>query len=171
MIPRPTVGEYSDYFQGYVDLAQGEDVLAELAKQAATTQQMLASAKDGDYCYAEGKWSIKRLMQHITDGERMFCYRAMCVARGDSQNLPDFDQDIYAERDGSKGRTLASITEEYASVRVATCTLFGGFPEDAWQRIGRANGTPIAVRALPWIVLGHDRHHANVLRERYGLSA
>lgn len=172
MIPRPQLGDYSDYFEGYVGRVPDGDVLAGLVDQGQTMAADVLAAGEarGDYAYAAGKWSIKRLLLHVADGERMFAYRAMCVARGDLQELPSFDENAYADSDGSYGRTLASVVDEYRSVRAATLTLFRGFDADAWRRRGRASGAPVTVASLPWIVLGHDLHHHAVLRERYGLA-
>ncbi|MCK5944613.1 MAG: DinB family protein [Planctomycetes bacterium] len=173
MIPRPAPTDYSDYFSGYVARVPDGDVLQGLAEQGTRMAQLVRSAGEqkGDFAYADGKWSVKRLLLHIADGERMFCYRAMCVARGDQQELPSFDENAYAQNDGSASRTVASIVDEYESVRRATLTLFGGFDAAAWARRGRANGAPVTVASTPWIVLGHDLHHFSVLIERYGLVA
>jgi hypothetical protein len=172
MISRPRPGDYPEFFAGYVARVPDGDVLRGLQAQGARTAAVLGGAREdmGDYAYAEGKWSVKRLLLHIADGERMFCYRAMCAARGDQQDLPGFDENAYAAHDGSASRTLASIVAEYASVRAATLTLFEGFDGGAWAARGVANGAAFTVASLPWIVLGHDLHHGAVLAERYGLS-
>ena len=171
MLPRPTTGDHPDYFQPYVDLAPDGDVLRQLTAQASRMRRMLADAgeRKGAFAYAEGKWTVKQIVQHLADGERMFCYRALCAARGETQDLPSFDQHLYAANDGSANRTLADIVAEYAAVRGATVDLFGGLDANAMQRRGTANGQAFAVLALPWIVLGHDIHHCSVLQERYGL--
>lgn len=173
MLTRPKIGDYSDYFQGYIDRVPDGDVLAMLPQQAERMIALMKNATEeqGNYAYAEGKWSVKRLLLHIADGERMFCYRAMCVARGDEQELPQFDENAYAINDGSDHRTLASIVDEYASVRAATTTLFAGFDDSAWSKRGVANGSPVTTAALPWIIVGHDLHHCAILQERYGLTA
>jgi hypothetical protein len=173
MLHRPVAGDYADYFQGYIDRVPDGDVMTQLASQGLHMQQLLGSASEaqGNFSYAPGKWSVKRLALHIADGERMFCYRAMCLARGDQQDLPGFDENAYAEHDGSAERTLASIVEEYVSVRAATLTLFAGFGEQAWQRRGTANGNPVTTASLPWIIVGHDLHHCAILQERYGLRS
>lgn len=178
MLPHPDPSGHASFFQGYVDLAIAfadaecdGDVLDALVEQGGRMQRLLDDAGEakGDHAYAPGKWTVKRVVLHIADGERMFCYRAMCIARGDTQELPGFDEGAYAELDGSEDRTLVDIADEYASVRAATMTLFHGFGKAAWARVGRANGAAVAVAALPWIVLGHDLHHCGVLRDRYGL--
>ena len=172
MIPRPQPGDYADFFAGYVARVPDGDVLAGLADQGRRMAADVRAAGEarGDYAYADNKWSIKRLLLHVADGERMFAYRAMCVARSDSQELPSFDENAYAANDGSAARTLASIVEEYESVRAATLTLFRGLDAAAWRRRGRASGNPVTVAALPWIMLGHDLHHHAVLTERYDVT-
>ncbi len=124
----------------------------------------------GAFAYAAGKWTVKRLWQHVVDGERLFCYRALCIARGETASLPGFDEDLYAANDGSDGRLLADVIAEFAAVRAATVLLFRGFDAAAWQRRGLANGKPASVRSLPWVLAGHELHHLAVLRERYGIG-
>jgi hypothetical protein len=113
---------------------------------------------------------VKRLVQHVVDGERLFAYRALCIARGDQQSLPGFDEDAYAANDGSDGRNLTDVIAEFAAVRVATILLFRGFDGLAWTRRGTANGKPASARSLPWVIAGHELHHLGVLRERYGVG-
>lgn len=170
---RPDPSEYAPFFQGYVDRVPDGDVLAHLERQGRATCALLVGAGEakGSFAYAPGKWTLKRLVQHVVDGERLFVYRAMCVARGDTQNLPGFDEDAYAAHDGSDGRLLADVVAEFAAVRVATILFFRGLDGPAWTRVGTANGRPIGVRALPWILAGHELHHLAVLRERYGVPA
>lgn len=172
MLDRPKAGDYADFFQGYINRVPECDVLALLPEQCARMQRLLRDCDDqqGDYSYAAGKWSIKRVLLHIADGERMFCYRAMCIARGDQQPLPTFDENAYAANDGSDHRTLTGIVEEYASVRAATVTLFAGFDAGAWAQRGTANGYPVTTATMPWIIAGHDLHHFAILQERYGLQ-
>lgn len=172
MLPRPLAGDHAPFYQGYVDCVPDGDVLAQLAAQRERMLALLARASeaDGERRYAPGKWSVKRVVQHLADGERVFSYRALCFARGEQQALPGFDENLFAERDGSERRSLATIAAEFAAVRTATLALFAGFDAAAWQRRGIANGQPIAVRALPWITLGHELHHVAMLHERYGLA-
>ena len=174
MIPRPKSGtDYLEYFDTYVSLVTDPDVLQGLTKQGANMAALIRhnGESKGGYAYADGKWSIKRLLLHLTDGERMFCYRALCIARGDQQALPGFDQDAYAANDGSEARTLMGILDEYLSVRKATVSLFQNFTSDALARRGVANGSNITASALPWIMLGHDIHHYRMMIDRYGMSA
>lgn len=168
---RPGADEYSPFFQGYVDRVTAGDPLAHLAEQGVRTERLLRGLDEarGGFAYAPGKWTVKRLVQHVIDGERLFGYRAMCIARGESASLPGFDENAYAANDGSDERSVASLADEYAAVRRATVTLFGGFSPLAWARRGTANQKPISVRALLWITAGHELHHLAVLGERYGI--
>ncbi|MBL9076180.1 MAG: DinB family protein [Planctomycetes bacterium] len=169
---RPAPTDCPPAFQAYVDRVPDGDVLQHLARQAEASAALLArvpAAREG-FAYAAGKWSIRRVWQHVVDGERLFAYRALCIARGETRDLPPFDEDAYAAQDGSCGRRLGDVLEEYAAVRRATLLLFAGFDGAAWQRVGTANGKRTAVRSLPWIVAGHELHHLAVLRERYGVA-
>ena len=169
---RPDPAEYASFFQGYVDRVPDGDVLVHLERQGRATCGLLAGLGEakGAFAYAAGKWTVKRLVQHVVDGERLFCYRAMCIARGDTGNLPGFDENLYAQNDGSDGRLLADVIAEFAAVRVATILLFRGFDAMAWIRRGSANGKPASVRGLLWILAGHELHHLEVLRERYTMG-
>lgn len=169
---RPDPSEHAPHFQGYVDRVPDGDALAHLERQGAATRALLAAvpAERGGFAYAPGKWTIKRVWQHVCDGERLFCYRAMCIARGETASLPPFDEDLYAANDGSDGRHLADVVAEFAAVRAATLALFRGFDAIAWARRGLANGKPASVRSLLWITAGHELHHLAVMRERYGIG-
>jgi len=173
MLQRPQVDEYAPSFQSYVARVPDGDLLQHLREQGERTASMLGKVDEakGSFQYAPGKWTVKRLLLHVTDGERLFCYRAMCIARGEQASLPGFDENLYAQNDGSDGRRFADVIAEFASVRAASLTLFAGLDDAAWQRRGIANGKPVSVRALPWIVAGHELHHLAVLRERYGIGA
>jgi hypothetical protein len=169
---RPDPSEYASFFQGYIDRVPDGDVLQHLERQGRATCALLAPIGEakGAYAYAPGKWTVKRLLQHIVDGERMFAYRALCIARGEQASLPGFDENLYAANDGSDGRLLSDVIAEFAAVRVATILLFRGFDGVAWTRRGTANGRPASVRSLLWIAAGHELHHLAVLRERYAIA-
>ncbi len=169
---RPDPSEYAPAFRGYVDRVPDGDVLVHLERQGRATCTLLAQLGEakGAHAYAPGKWTVKRLAQHVADGERLFAYRALCIARGEQRSLPGFDEDRYAANDGTDGRLLAAVVAELAAVRVATILLFRGFDALAWTRAGTANGEPASVRSLPWIVAGHELHHLAVLKERYGVG-
>jgi hypothetical protein len=169
---RPDPAEYASPFQTYVDRVPEGDVFVHLERQGRATAALLAGIGEakGAWAYAPGKWTVKRLLQHVVDGERLFAYRALCIARGEPGSLPGFDENLYAANDGSDGRRLGDVIAEFASVRVATLLLFRGFDAVAWTRRGIANGHPASARSLPWIVAGHELHHLAVLRERYGVG-
>jgi hypothetical protein len=171
-LQRPATDEYASSFQAYVDRVPDGDVLEHLARQGAATRSLFAAVGEdkGRFRYADGKWSVKRVLQHVADGERLFCYRALCIARGETNSLPGFDENLYAANDGTDGRLLTDILAEFVSVRAATLTLFRGFDAAAWLRRGLANAKPVSVRSLPWITAGHELHHLAVLRERYGVA-
>lgn len=169
---RPAPDEFASWFQSYVQRVPDGDVFAHLERQGRATCSLLAAAGEavGEHAYAPGKWTVKRVWQHVTDGERLFCYRALCIARGDAAPLPGFDENAYAANDGSGGRRLADVIAEFAAVRASTLQLFRGFDAVAWTRRGTANGHPASARSLPWVIAGHELHHLAVLRERYGLA-
>jgi hypothetical protein len=168
---RPDPQEIPGHFQGYVELVPDGDLLAHLERQGRATGELLQRAGEAKagFAYAPGKWPVRRVLQHVIDGERLFCYRALCIARGEQASLPGFDENLYADNDGSDGRKLQDLLAEFAAVRAATLPLFRSFDAKAWERHGIANGKPTSVRALPWVLAGHELHHVGVLRERYGL--
>ena len=169
---KPAADEYGSWFQGYVARVPDDELLPRLRTQGEETCALLGGLDEarGMFRYADGKWTVKRVLQHVVDGERMFTYRALCIARGEQQALPGFDENAYAVLDGSDARSLTSIVAEFAAVRAATVALFAGLEDAAWRRRGIANGNPFTVRALAWITAGHELHHRAVLRERYGVG-
>ena len=172
MLQRPGPDEFAPFYQAYVDRVPAGDVLENLRQQGERTSALLAAVPEskGLFAYAPGKWSVKRLVQHLVDGERLFCYRAMCIARGEQGSLPGFDENAYADQDGSDARPLAQIVAEYATVRAATLTLYAGMTDAVSQRRGTASGKSVTVRALLWMTAGHELHHLTILRERYGIG-
>lgn len=166
---RPVAGEHAEYYGKYIALVPDGDVVATLERQIADTVALLrdfGEARAG-HRYAPDKWSVRQVVGHLSDAERMFVYRATAFARGEQQPLPGFDENAYVAEGGFDARTLASVTEEFRSVRGATVTLLRGLDEAAWSHRGVANGNPISVRALAWIIAGHELHHGNILKERY----
>ena len=117
--------------------------------------------------YAPGKWSVKEVVQHCTDAERIFAYRALRIARGDTTPLPGWDEQAYTPISAANDRPLEQLLRELETVREASVTLFEGLPADAWTRAGTANGSPASVRALAWITAGHLLHHLDILQDRY----
>lgn len=164
----PPPAEYPDH-RAYVGLVPEGDVLDRLMEQVHATQALLRGLPDEQalHRYAPDKWSIKEVIGHLADAERIFCARAVAFARGDRTELPGFDHDAYVAAADFDRRSLKSLLEELSAVRTATLRLFEGLPEEALTREGVANGKRLSVRALAWVIAGHERHHQRILRERY----
>jgi uncharacterized damage-inducible protein DinB len=166
---RPADDEYLSYYGKYIARVPDGDLLAGLESQLEETVALLdefGEAGAGTR-YAPGKWSVKELVGHVADAERIFAYRALCAARGEGGGLPGFDENAYVENAGFDGRTLNSLMGELTAVRRATLSLFRNLRDDELTRRVTANGAPVSVRALAWIIAGHERHHVGLLRERY----
>jgi hypothetical protein len=169
---RPTADEHSPYYSKYIALVPSDDlsIAAHLADQHHETVDALRKAKaKGDFAYAPGKWTVKEVIGHICDTERIFAYRALRFARGDSTELPGFDENAYVAGSNFRSRTMDDLLEELWAVRAATLSLAKHLPESAMSLRGSANATPVTVRALLYIIAGHERHHLALLRERYGV--
>lgn len=170
MDTRPPVSDYAPSYERYVALVpEGLHVRDMLAEQVRETQ-LLVSGADPDAAYAPGKWTVRQVVQHLSDAERVFATRALRIARGDPTPQPGFDENAYADATAADRRPLAAVVDELAAVRAATVALVDGLPPEAWARTGTASGHAVSVHALVWIVAGHERHHAAILRERYGLG-
>lgn len=169
LIPRPGPDEYAPSYATYVDAVPDGDLLRLLEDHAADVLELLRTFGEtrGDERYAPGKWSVKEVIGHMADSERVFAYRALRFARADPTPLPGFEQNGYVEAAGFGRRTLADLAEEFADVRKATLKLLGSLDEVALDRSGEASGHPMSVRAIAWVIAGHERHHARILRERY----
>jgi len=172
-IARPQAGEYFPFYETYISKVDEGDVLGYLKTQCEAFCDALYAlpADKGDYAYAEGKWTVKDVVGHMTDAERVFAYRALAIARGEQQPLPGFEQDDYVATGNFSGRTLASLTEEFRYARLSSLHLFNTFTEQDLVRQGTASGGPVTVRAIVYIVAGHVNHHLQVLKERYGVGA
>ena len=166
---RPAADEHIAYFGKYIALVPESDAIAALENQLADMLPFLRGLTEaqGALRYAPGKWSIKQVLGHVIDGERVFAYRALRFARADETALPGFDENPYAERAGSDERTVASLVKELEHLRRANIEMFAALPADAWSRRGAANGNPVSVRALAFITAGHAWHHMGLIRERY----
>jgi uncharacterized damage-inducible protein DinB len=169
MIIRPVAGDFPEFYGDYVLNAAGEDLAAALEHAADALRATFRAipAERHEYRYAPGKWSVKQVLQHIVDCERVFAYRALCIARGETKDLPGFDEDAYAAGSGADHRELTDILREHDATRSATMALFEGMEAPAWTRKGMANSRPITPQALGWIIAGHAEHHLRVIRERY----
>ena len=171
MITRPDPSEYAPYFDRYIEEARatGNDPVAMMKAQLASTGALLdgVSEERSTYRYAPDKWSIREITGHLIDAERIFSCRALRLARGDRAHLPGFDENEYVAAASFDARTLRSLVDEWRHVRQATIALFEGLPDEALGRTGIASNGPMSARALAWIIPGHERHHADVLRGRY----
>ena len=161
--------EYGPYYKGYIDLAGNDLLIDGLTNSLKEHLDFFNSIPEEkmNWAYAEGKWTIKELIVHLIDTERVFAYRALRCARQDKTDLPGFDQDEYVEASGANERSSKDIIEEYQSVRETTIHLYRSFTETMMEEIGTANGNPMSPRALGFIMIGHERHHANIIKERY----
>ena len=169
---RPKSDEHNPYYAKYIALVPDDDlsIAGHLADQHHETIDVLRKARaKADFAYAPGKWTVKEVVGHICDAERIFAYRALRFARGDSTDLPGFDENAYVEESNFKSRTMDDLLEELWAVRAATLSLAKHLPESAMGNRGSANGSSITVRALLYIIAGHERHHLGVLKERYGV--
>ena len=166
---RPLENEYAPAFQGYVSHVSEDDIMPAMRSQIDALDVLLDDVppERETFRYAEGKWSIREIIGHLIDGERVFGYRALCIARGETQNLPGFDQDQYMLTAPFDRIELADLLSEFRLVRLSNIAMLRTLDEAAWTRMGTANGNPISVRALVYIMVGHTRHHMGVLRERY----
>ena len=171
-VGHPEAGEYAPFYANYIKNITEDDVVAALEAQSRETAALLARIDEekASYRYGPDKWSVKDVVGHFTDAERVFAYRALAIARGDKASMPGFDENEYVRNANFGERSMTSIAEEYAAARAATVAAFRGFSDEAWQRSGTANNVAVSVRALAYICLGHERHHLNVLRERYGVA-
>jgi len=168
-IERSAADELNSYFAKYLDKAQGDDLLGALAIAAQELSSVLERVPPHreEFRYAEGKWSVKEMVQHVIDTERIFCYRALCFARQEPIALPGFDENSYAANSGADARTLVSLLMEYKIVNGGTEALFRSFRPEDLLRSGMANGSRMSVRALGWTIAGHCMHHVSILKERY----
>lgn len=169
LITRPATDEYAPYYGTYIGKVPDGDVRALLSSQLVETLALIRSIPEsrGGHRYAPDKWSIREVLGHIVDSERIFSYRALRIGRGDATPLPGFEQNDYVPMGGFDARTLSDLADELAAVRQATTLLFAHFDRAALERRGTASGNPVSVRALAYIITGHERHHVGILKTRY----
>jgi hypothetical protein len=172
-INRPDETEYQQYYGKYVSLVRGDDILKTLSEQISETLALLRSVPEAQagFRYAEGKWSMKELVGHMIDSERIFSYRALRFARNDRTPLPGYEQDDYIRNAAFDACSLDDLTAEFESIRRATLFLFKQLDGEAWMRRGVASESEVSVRALAYIIAGHELHHMWILRERYLATA
>ncbi len=163
---RPDETEYAPYAKGYVECVEGSNLLAVLA---ANTSEFVSLVRNlnGAFRYAPGKWTVNEVVGHITDAERIFASRLLCVARGDTTPFPPFEQDDYVATGDFNSRTLSDVLAEFEAVRQSSILLIKGLPADSWLRRGTVSGVSVTPRGLAFVLAGHERHHYRILRDKY----
>jgi uncharacterized damage-inducible protein DinB len=167
---RPEAGEYDPYYDGYISqVSDGEDLLAVMESQPADLRSLFKQFPEerGTHAYADGKWTVKEVLSHIIDAERMFAYRTLRVSRNDKTPIEGFDQDPYIENCDANARSISDLLEEFDLQRRSNMILFRNMSDEAAARMGTANNVPVSARALVHMMAGHVRHHQNILKERY----
>jgi hypothetical protein len=170
-VQRPASDEFDPYYDGYISqIKDGEDLLAMMERQPEELRSMFAQFPEerGAYAYADGKWTIKELLSHINDGERMFAYRLLRVSRGDQTPIEGFDQESgYIENSNANAQPFAELLDEFELQRRANIIQLRNLSDEAAARMGTANNVPVSARAIAYVMAGHVRHHQNILKERY----
>ena len=168
-MPKPSPANYPVYFKKYVDLVPDEDLLTGFQNQAAVIKEFLGSITEEKsvYAYDTGKWTLKELLQHMIDTERIFNYRALAIARKETASLPGFDENSYAQNSNANSRTWQNLVDEFLAVRSSTEFLYKSFTDEALAASGISNNNPVTVISLGFITLGHFYHHKNIMQERY----
>lgn len=166
---RPEKSEYAEFYAGYVSHVTEAAIFPAIKEQISEVEKFFAEITEekGAFAYAEGKWTIKELLGHLIDGEKILAYRALRIARSDKTPIEGYDENTYIENGNFNDLPIAALIEEFVLVRKANVRFFESLPEKAWTRIGTANGKEFSVRALAFIIVGHVRHHLQVIRERY----
>ncbi len=169
---RPDKNDYDPFYENYIKLVEGDDVNKILSAQSTETQDVLNSFPKsmGDYAYQPGKWTVKEVIGHLIDTERVMAYRAMCIARGEKQPLPGFNQDEYVKAGDFNNRELSDLVYEFRLLRESNMLLAKGLSSEALSKRGIANNKEVTVLALFFIIAGHEKHHMNVLLEKYQSS-
>lgn len=168
---RPDPSEYAAYYGTYIGPVASGNII-ELLKAQPTRLQALRSLGDAESArhYAPGKWSVREVIGHMTDAERVFSYRMLRIARGDQTPLASFDQQPYVEAAHFDNFPIAQLVDAFGAARASTLSLVGEIDDDGWRRMGTASGAPVSARALAYIIAGHAAHHTEILRDRYGLT-
>jgi hypothetical protein len=167
-MPRPDPSEYAPYYEKYTSLVLEENVLETMRSELALTVEFLTGVSDREasICHPPYTWTAKQVVGHLTDAERIFGYRALRIARGDSTPLPGFDENAYVQTAQFDQHPLTDLVAEFQTVRKSQLSLFQNLPSTAWNRRGIANGDGVSVRGLAYIIVGHERHHTAILRQR-----
>jgi uncharacterized damage-inducible protein DinB len=166
---RPLQNDYAPYYDGYIKNIKDDNIIKVLEEQLITTNIFLNSITEekSEFRYAEGKWSIKELVGHLIDSERVFAYRALSISRGEKQPLPSFDEKEYTRESDYSKRKFSDILKEFKLLREANLLMFKSLPEEKLNKRGIANNVEVTVLALLFIIAGHEAHHIRILKERY----
>lgn len=166
---KPSPETYPPYFKKYVELVQEDNLLAGFKNQQPVIEQLLGSITEekSSYAYEPGKWTLKELLLHLTDAERIFNFRALCIARGETASLPGFDENTYAANSNANERSWQNLVDEFMAVRRSTIYLYESFSEQVLELSGISNNNPATVNSFGFITLGHFYHHNNIINERY----
>jgi hypothetical protein len=166
---RPSDDEFALFYAGYVSLAPEDDIIGVLERQAHDVEAAMAAYSPAreQLRYAAGKWSVRELLGHVIDAERVFGFRAFCFSRGDRNPLPGFEQNDYIARSDYDRQSLGDLVSEFRAVREVNLSVLRRLDAHAWRRIGTASGERVSVRALAYIMAGHVRHHLGILRTHY----
>lgn len=166
---RLSSSEFNPYYKGYINNAADEDIVKGLRQNIVKCVEFYGNIHDEkhDYAYAEGKWTVKEVLLHVIDTERIFAYRALRISRNDATPMAGFEQDDYVLNSDTTKRSLESLIREYKTVRAASISLFESISQDNLMNIGTASNSPISVRAIGYILTGHENHHNRILEERY----
>ncbi|TJY41362.1 DinB family protein [Cohnella pontilimi] len=169
MNQRPAKDEYNAFYEKYVQLVPEGNLIDILANQMEETKALLSNVSDtqADFRYAPDKWSLKEVLGHVTDNERIMGYRLLMIARGSQSPIAGYDQEAFVRAAGFESAAFSHIVADYEAVRRSTLTLLAGLPEEAWVRRGTANNFEVSVRAIAWIITGHETHHLNIIRGKY----
>ncbi len=168
---RPEASEFAPFYSTYIGAVPDGNIVELMREEGRDLAKTLADIPEskGGHRYAEGKWSVREVLGHMIDAERIFSYRLLRIARGDETPLASFDQDEYVRTSGADSRTVAHLAKEMVAVRDSTVLMLESLSPNAWSKRGTASGKPISVRALAYVAAGHSRHHMRILHESYGI--
>jgi hypothetical protein len=168
---KPPSSEYAPFYEGYIAAIPEGDIVDLLEQQVATLRDMAQNvpADRETFQYAPGKWTIREVVGHVNDAERVFGYRMVCISRGERASLPGFDENAYVTAANFNARTLRALVDEFALLRASNLSAMRALDAESWRRTGLANNHPVSVRALAYVMAGHVNHHLAILRSRYGV--
>jgi len=169
---RPEPDEYGEFYKNYIELIDEPNIVQVLIQQGQQTYAVIQrlTEEEASYRYEDDKWSVKEIFGHLVDTERIMAYRALCISRGETKSLPGYDHEAYVQQANFESRSLQSISTEYDALRNANISMFNSFSKDQILRTGKANDVTVSVRALAYIIAGHERHHMQILENKYGIN-